>query len=262
VKFPASGSCRDTAAATQRIGQLRAVEALAGDCPIVWAHGIDSCAHAGGQACAPVTSWAADQPGTTIGSVCALRPGLLGPLGVSGRLAWPVKVATVAWRADAGRLAGEGSGLCGEGPGGRRRAAAMRIVSWNLWWRFGPWEQRREAIAAMLAEIGPDVCGLQEVRASPGENLATDLAGRLGLHWCWAPAAEDASQVGKQVDRTIGPRSAAPWFDPPAFTWTCPAYERMISDRGPVIVPAAGEAGYADGWGRQAAAMAEWQTAR
>ncbi len=50
----------------------------------------------------------------------------------------------------------------------------MRIVSWNLWWRFGPWEQRREAIAATLAEVGPDVCGLQEVWATPGENLAAD----------------------------------------------------------------------------------------
>jgi hypothetical protein len=27
----------------------------------------------------------------------------------------------------------------------------MRILSWNLWWRYGPWERRREAIAATLA---------------------------------------------------------------------------------------------------------------
>ena len=23
----------------------------------------------------------------------------------------------------------------------------MRVLSWNLWWRYGPWERRREAIA-------------------------------------------------------------------------------------------------------------------
>ena len=66
----------------------------------------------------------------------------------------------------------------------------MRILSWNLWWRYGPWEQRREAIAAMLAEARPDLCGLQEVWGAPGENLAAELAGRLGMHWCWAEAAK------------------------------------------------------------------------
>ncbi len=65
----------------------------------------------------------------------------------------------------------------------------MRILSWNLWWRYGPWERRQGAIAATLAQAGPDVCGLQEVWAAPGENLAADLAGRLGMHWCWAVAA-------------------------------------------------------------------------
>jgi endonuclease/exonuclease/phosphatase family metal-dependent hydrolase len=75
----------------------------------------------------------------------------------------------------------------------------MRILSWNLWWRYGPWERRREAIAATLAQIvlaaargrasAPIAAGLQEVWAAPGENLAADLAGRLGRHWCWAVAA-------------------------------------------------------------------------
>jgi len=64
------------------------------------------------------------------------------------------------------------------------------VLSWNLWWRYGPWEQRREAIAATLAEVRPDLCGLQEVWGAPGENLAADLAGRLGMHWCWAEAAQ------------------------------------------------------------------------
>lgn len=66
----------------------------------------------------------------------------------------------------------------------------MRILSWNLWWRYGPWEQRREAIGAILAEVRPDLCGLQEVWGAPGENLAAELAGRLGMHWCWAEAAQ------------------------------------------------------------------------
>src|SRR5436309_2997404 len=56
----------------------------------------------------------------------------------------------------------------------------MRVLTWNLWWRYGPWRQRGEAIAATLAQVRPDVCGLQEVWASPTQNFAADLAGRLG----------------------------------------------------------------------------------
>lgn len=75
----------------------------------------------------------------------------------------------------------------------------MRILSWNLWWRYGPWEQRREAIAATLTEVRPDLCGLQEVWGGPGGNQAADLAGRLGMHWCWAPATKGRSAGGDEL---------------------------------------------------------------
>ncbi len=81
----------------------------------------------------------------------------------------------------------------------------MRILTWNLWWRHGPWQRRREAIAATLAEVGPDVCGLQEVWEADGRNLAGELASRLGMHWCWTPAGEgrdgrgDGALVGNAV---------------------------------------------------------------
>ena len=75
----------------------------------------------------------------------------------------------------------------------------MRVLSWNLWWRYGPWEQRREAIAATLTEVGPDLCGLQEVWGGPGGNLAADLARRVGMHWCWAPATKASSAGGEEL---------------------------------------------------------------
>jgi endonuclease/exonuclease/phosphatase family metal-dependent hydrolase len=62
----------------------------------------------------------------------------------------------------------------------------MRVVTWNLWWRNGPWKQRLDAIAETLAEIRPDVCGLQEVWEDASDNLAGILAERLGMHWSWA----------------------------------------------------------------------------
>ncbi|MFJ8634027.1 endonuclease/exonuclease/phosphatase family protein [Streptomyces sp. NPDC093568] len=64
----------------------------------------------------------------------------------------------------------------------------MRVVTWNLWWRFGPWEERQKAILAALRELRPDVVGLQEVWAAHGENQAEWLAGELGMHWAWAPS--------------------------------------------------------------------------
>jgi endonuclease/exonuclease/phosphatase family metal-dependent hydrolase len=65
-------------------------------------------------------------------------------------------------------------------------------VTWNLWWRFGPWQARQKAILTALRELDPDVVGLQEVWAADGENLAEWLAGELGLHWAFAasPAPE------------------------------------------------------------------------
>lgn len=65
----------------------------------------------------------------------------------------------------------------------------MRVLTWNLWWRNGPWRRREAAIASVLAENVPDVCGLQEVWATDGQNLAAALADRLGMHWCWAAVA-------------------------------------------------------------------------
>jgi endonuclease/exonuclease/phosphatase family metal-dependent hydrolase len=62
----------------------------------------------------------------------------------------------------------------------------VRVLSWNLWWRYGPWQARRAAIAATLAELAPDLCGLQEVWGGEAGNLAAELADQLGMHWCWA----------------------------------------------------------------------------
>ncbi|WP_434094741.1 endonuclease/exonuclease/phosphatase family protein [Streptomyces hyaluromycini] len=72
-------------------------------------------------------------------------------------------------------------------------------MTWNLWWRFGPWAERQKAILAVLRELRPDVVGLQEVWAADGENLAEWLAGELGLHWAWA-----ASPASERWQRRIG----------------------------------------------------------
>jgi len=75
----------------------------------------------------------------------------------------------------------------------------VRVMTWNLWGRFGPWLPRREAIAATLADVGPDLCGLQEVWSVGEENLAAGLAERLGMHWCWEMAAAERLDGGDEV---------------------------------------------------------------
>ncbi len=64
----------------------------------------------------------------------------------------------------------------------------LRVLSWNLWWRFGPWEERGPAIAATLRRIDPDVVGLQEVwDVDGGPGQAAALAEELGFHHAYAP---------------------------------------------------------------------------
>jgi endonuclease/exonuclease/phosphatase family metal-dependent hydrolase len=61
-------------------------------------------------------------------------------------------------------------------------------MTWNLWWRFGPWEERFAAIVATIAEQDPDVVCLQELWASDGsvspvQDQAQLLADALGMYW-------------------------------------------------------------------------------
>lgn len=56
----------------------------------------------------------------------------------------------------------------------------MRVLTWNLWWRFGDWEPRQPVIAAELRRLDPDLVFLQEVWASDGDDQAADLGAALG----------------------------------------------------------------------------------
>jgi endonuclease/exonuclease/phosphatase family metal-dependent hydrolase len=61
----------------------------------------------------------------------------------------------------------------------------IRIVTLNVWNRFGPWEARLAGIRAGLAKLSPDLVGLQEVvRTDEGDRLdqAAVIADGLGYH--------------------------------------------------------------------------------
>ena len=74
-----------------------------------------------------------------------------------------------------------------EGPYGELLTTRLRVVSWNLWWRFGPGEARAPAIRATLRELDADVVALQEVWGEPGgATFASQLADELGYHHAYA----------------------------------------------------------------------------
>jgi len=64
----------------------------------------------------------------------------------------------------------------------------MRFLNWNIWWRFGPWEQRQPAILETLRELDADIITLQEVWADDSISQAEILARELGYAHVFAPA--------------------------------------------------------------------------
>ena len=59
----------------------------------------------------------------------------------------------------------------------------LRVVTWNIWWQFGPWEQRLPAIIETLRRLDADVILLQEVwiDLATGESSAARIAEALGF---------------------------------------------------------------------------------
>ena len=74
----------------------------------------------------------------------------------------------------------------------------VRIVTWNVWGLYGPWEQREAAIAAILAKAGPDVVVLTESWSKGTDSQCARLARLLDLpHHAFSgvPAQEDRAAL-------------------------------------------------------------------
>jgi endonuclease/exonuclease/phosphatase family metal-dependent hydrolase len=86
-----------------------------------------------------------------------------------------------------------------EQPYGDLVGTSLRVVTWNVWGRFGPWHGRQAALVSTLNDVAPDVVLLQESWVDDaGIDQASILGDRLGLaHRCrsdvglvhgdWAP---------------------------------------------------------------------------
>lgn len=78
----------------------------------------------------------------------------------------------------------------------------VRVMTWNLWWRFGPrWRDRQPGIQATLRRFNPDLVALQEVWATDETTQADELAAALGMHAIFAaPSYPMAPQDDDRVD--------------------------------------------------------------
>ena len=76
----------------------------------------------------------------------------------------------------------------------------LRVMTWNLWWRFGPWEARIPAIEATLAQVDADIAALQEVWQEDGVDFAGLLADKLGFaHAYHAHNVRDGVAFGNAI---------------------------------------------------------------
>lgn len=66
--------------------------------------------------------------------------------------------------------------------------ATLRVMTWNVWWRFGPWRERRPVISETLAAVDADIFALQEVWSEGANDLAAELADERGYHHVHAAA--------------------------------------------------------------------------
>ena len=78
----------------------------------------------------------------------------------------------------------------------------MRVVTWNVWWRFGDaWRDREPLIAGVLTEVAPVVVGLVETWSGDGTTQAQMIADRLGgFHSAFAPTSLPPAPPGNAAD--------------------------------------------------------------
>ena len=74
-----------------------------------------------------------------------------------------------------------------EAPYGALISTTLRVLTWNVWGRFGPWQAREGALIATLKRVAPDVVALQECWCDrDGVTQAARVADAVGYHHVYA----------------------------------------------------------------------------
>jgi endonuclease/exonuclease/phosphatase family metal-dependent hydrolase len=62
-------------------------------------------------------------------------------------------------------------------------AGRVRVLTWNVWWRFGPaWRERQPVLLQHLRDAAPDIVALQECWGEDATSQAHEFASALGMH--------------------------------------------------------------------------------
>jgi endonuclease/exonuclease/phosphatase family metal-dependent hydrolase len=64
----------------------------------------------------------------------------------------------------------------------------MRVATWNVWGRYGPWEERQPIIEANLRAIDADIICLQEAWEDDTRSQPAALAAALGMSFVYERA--------------------------------------------------------------------------
>jgi endonuclease/exonuclease/phosphatase family metal-dependent hydrolase len=88
-------------------------------------------------------------------------------------------------------------------------AGRVRIMTWNVWWRFGPdWRRRQRGLLHTLRAIDADVVALQEVWGTAETTQAHGFADQLGFHAEFAapsyPPPSDVPRTADEEGVTLG----------------------------------------------------------
>ena len=88
-------------------------------------------------------------------------------------------------------------------------AGRVRVLTWNVWWRFGPaWRERQPALVHSLRSAAPDVVALQECWGTDSTSQAHEFATELGMHAAFVapslPPRPDPPENDDQVRVEVG----------------------------------------------------------
>jgi endonuclease/exonuclease/phosphatase family metal-dependent hydrolase len=85
----------------------------------------------------------------------------------------------------------------------------LRVLTWNVWWRFGPsWRQRQAGLLKCLQGANADIVALQECWGERTTSQAHEFAERLGLYAAFVapglPPPPDPPETPDQAEVEVG----------------------------------------------------------
>jgi len=94
---------------------------------------------------------------------------------------------------DYGEYVGAGSGV-------ELIETRLWVLTWNIWWQFGPWRERAPLVLDTIRSVDADVVCLQEIWSSDEGNQAAEIAEALGYHHVHEPyMAYGGVEIGNAV---------------------------------------------------------------